>query len=99
MTEDADERIGELLRSDAPGALDPLFRLSVMERRERKRFRNRSLQVLAGGLAVVVVAMVGMAIGGQALDAAGFLVFTGLAGVVYFRRPPQIEQILRRFRS
>jgi hypothetical protein len=99
MTEDANERIGELLHSDAPAAHDPMFRLSVMERRERKRFRNRSLMVLAGGVVVAVVVVAAMAIGGQALDAAGFLALTGLAAVVYFRRPPQIEQILRRFRS
>jgi hypothetical protein len=99
MTEHGDERIGELLRSDAPAAHDPMFRLAVMERRERRRFRNRSLQVLGGGLAVAAVVLAGMAIGWKALEAAGFLVFTGLAVAVYFYRPPQIEQILRRFRS
>jgi hypothetical protein len=94
-----DDRIGEKLRADAPAAHDPLFRLSVMERRERKRFRNRSLQLAAVGLALGVVALIGISIGERARDAVGVIVVAALAAAAYFLYSPRLEQILRRFRN
>ena len=94
-----DDRIGELLRGDAPAAHDPLFRFSVMERRERNRFRNRSLQLLAIGLALGVIALAGVGLGVKARDAVGILVVASLAAAAYFFYSPGLEQILRRFRN
>jgi hypothetical protein len=99
MTDGADEKIAELLRSDAPAERDAVFRLSVMERREQKRFRNWSLLVLAVGLALGVVSLIGVSVGGQALDAAGVIVVVGLAAAGYFFYAPHVLHILRRFRS
>ena len=45
MTEDQmandEARLVELLRGDLPPARDPLFRLDVLARRERRRFRRQ----------------------------------------------------------
>ena len=54
MTEDLDKKLGRLLRGDAPPERDPLFRIRVLERRERQRFQRRSQTLLA----VAVVAAV-----------------------------------------
>ncbi len=93
-----DDRIGELLRGDAPPAHDPMFRLSVMERRERNRFRSRSLQMLGVGLAVILVSLIGIAVGAKVFDVAGLVVIASLAAG-YLLYSPQLEQILRRFRN
>ena len=98
MTDRADEKIAELLRSDAPAERDGVFRLRVMERREQKRFRNWSLLVLAAGLALGVVSLIGLSLGGQALDAASVIVVVGLAAAAYYFYMPQVSQMLRRFR-
>jgi hypothetical protein len=81
-----DERIAAALQRDAPPPRDPLFRLQVLERRERQQFRQRALQ----GLAVVVVvgglsALTATA-GGQGYIAGSVLLFalvSIMAGVVY----------------
>jgi len=50
-----DERIATALQHDAPPPRDPMFRIQLLERRERQRFRRRALQALAGGVAVLAV--------------------------------------------
>ena len=39
----------QLLRADLPAARDPLFRIDVLERRERQRFRRQLVLVLNVG--------------------------------------------------
>lgn len=68
MTEQQDERLGDLLRSYAPPPRDALFRLAVLERREQKRFQQRSLVLV---IAAVIVAAIFA--GGVALRANLFL--------------------------
>jgi hypothetical protein len=61
MMQDQDERFAELLREDAPAERDALFRISVLERRERVRFQQRSRVLLVA--AVVVAFFFGVAFG------------------------------------
>jgi len=53
---DTDEKILAILRDDAPPRHDPMFRLRVLERIERKRFKHRLTMLVA--VAGVVVAAV-----------------------------------------
>jgi hypothetical protein len=46
---DDDARLVELLRGDLPPARDPLFRLDVLERCERRRFRRQLVMALTIG--------------------------------------------------
>jgi hypothetical protein len=55
MTQDIDERLGRLLREDAPPERDALFRIRLLERREHQRFRHRSLVLLAGAVVLAVI--------------------------------------------
>jgi len=55
MTDDLDSKLGALLRAGAPPERDPLFRIRVLERRERERYRRRSRALLAGALCVTLI--------------------------------------------
>jgi hypothetical protein len=46
---DEDATLVQLLRADLPPARDPLFRLDVLARRERERFRRQLLVALTFG--------------------------------------------------
>lgn len=46
---DDDVRLVQLLRDDLPPARDPLFRIDVLARRERRRFRRELAMVLTIG--------------------------------------------------
>lgn len=48
MNGNPDERLGQLLRQDAPPDRDPAFRISLLERSERQRFERRQRMILAG---------------------------------------------------
>jgi hypothetical protein len=48
MNEQIDARIGDLLRTDAPPERDALFRIGLLERRERQRYRSRTRTLLIG---------------------------------------------------
>jgi hypothetical protein len=74
------QALGDLLRQDAPPALDPGFRLAVLERRARQNFRRRLVVTLATALAFGL----GLAIAVQASAGAleiGVLLLAG-AGLV-----------------
>lgn len=55
MIDDLDERLGGWLRADAPPERDPLFRVALIERRERQRFRRRSRALLSAAAASAVL--------------------------------------------
>jgi hypothetical protein len=57
MTHDLDDKIGQLLREDAPPERDPLFRISVRERRERVSYRRKNRILLAGAVLIVLLAV------------------------------------------
>lgn len=98
MSEHLDERIGELLRQDAPPERDPAFRIGVLERRERKRFLRQSLMLGGFGLILAVIALVGIAIGGDAAIGAIVLVIVIAIGAAYLRYEPIITRVIERFR-
>jgi len=54
MSHESDARLSRLLRADAPAERDALFRISLIERRERQLYRRR-MQV---GVAVTAVLLV-----------------------------------------
>ena len=91
-----DERITTALRHDAPPPRDPVFRLQVLERRERQRFRRRALHALAGGAAVAVVSALTVSAGGEAYTAGSVLLFALVlitGAVVYL---PEFGRLIRR---
>ena len=92
-----DEKVAGLLREDAPPARDPMFRLGVLERRERERFRLRTWLMRAGGLLVAVIALVGVSQGSDvAQTTIALLVLAALAmGYVLYR--PTVTRLLQRF--
>ena len=92
-----DDRIGELLRADAPPARDPMFRLSVLERREREWFRQRSLVLLCGALALAVIAAIGISAGGDAAMTTVVLVVLAALAVGYVLYRPAVTRLLQRF--
>jgi hypothetical protein len=98
MSEDQDQRVADFLRENAPPSRDPLFRIKVLERRERGQFRRRSFTLLAGGLSIILVSAFAIDIGGGALQmTAALVVGAALAGAYpAFRR--SLPQILQRFR-
>ena len=98
MSEHLDERIGELLRQDAPPARDPAFRISVLERRERKRFLRQSAMLGVLCLVLAAVALVGIAIGGDAAVAAIALAIVAALAVAYTRYEPMVTRVIDRFR-
>jgi hypothetical protein len=57
MTSDDDKQLGQVLQTLAPATRDPLFRINVLERRERQQFRRRVAVLLASG-AIAVAAYV-----------------------------------------
>jgi hypothetical protein len=65
MDEEIDKRISQLLSRRAPAERDPLFRIQVLERRERQRFRRSILQLLGAFLAIVVALTIGASTGGN----------------------------------
>ena len=58
MKDDDNDQVSHLLRSLAPAERDPLFRIRVLERRERRQFIRRvALLVGAGAIAAVAYAV------------------------------------------
>ena len=43
MTEDPEDRLGRLLRASSVPQRDPLFRIRLLERRERQRYRKQTV--------------------------------------------------------
>jgi hypothetical protein len=91
-----DERITAALQHDAPPARDPMFRLQVLERRERQRFRRRALHALVAGTAVAVLSALTMGASGEAYTAGSVMLFALaliLGAVVHL---PEFGRLIRR---
>ena len=56
--DEKDEQITRLLQQMAPAARDPLFRVQVLERRERQNYRNRVLGIVLSVSAVLIASAV-----------------------------------------
>jgi hypothetical protein len=99
MSEDHDERIGALLRSEAPPVRDVMFRLAVLERREQKRFRQRSLVLLTAAIAVSVIFAGGVAAGEDlVITALVAMLIAGLAGACVLSLRG-VREVLHRLRT
>ena len=88
MTDEKDERLIKQLQQLAPPARDPLFRVKVLERRERKRFRAQVSTVAITVLTLIV---------GSAMSGSGQLIVLGaglIAGVAIYASA--VLQLLRR---
>jgi hypothetical protein len=88
MTDEKDERLTQRLQQMAPPARDPLFRVKVLERRERKRFRA---QVSTVAVTVLTLLM------GSAMSGSAQLIVLGvglIAGVAIYASA--MLQLLRR---
>ena len=98
MSEGEDERLGALLRQDAPPARDPMFRLKVLERRETARFRRQSLFLIAVAVVLTAAAWLGVSIGGETAQTIIALVFAASLGVGYVVYRPAVTRLLQRLR-
>jgi hypothetical protein len=70
MTDDVDSRLRALLLAGAPPERDPLFRIRVLERRERERYRRQSRGVVVGAAVVLGCHAVALALAPDVLTAA-----------------------------
>jgi hypothetical protein len=99
MTTDVETALANLLRGGAPNERDPLFRVAVLERLERARFKQRRRALLTLALALGVIASFGLMGGGAARDAAGVLLIGAALMTVYFVLLPAAAQALARGRA
>lgn len=99
MTDDLDERLGRLLREDAPPERDPMFRIHVLERREQRRFRQRSLTLVAGAVALGLFPAIFLALAANPLTAAlvGVFSLALIAAALFSVRG--VLQVMRRLRG
>lgn len=92
----ADQRITAAVQHAAPPPRDPVFRLQVLERRERQRFRRRAQHALAAGAAVVIVSALTVSANGEAYAAGSVLLFALVlitGAVVYL---PEFGRLIQR---
>jgi hypothetical protein len=94
---DNDEHLTRLLNRLAPPARDPLFRVQLMERKERERFRRSVVQLVSVLVVGLVAAGVGMTVGGGSNEMARFIALgIGVgAGVMVYALA--LKQLFRRF--
>ena len=99
MTHDLDPRFAELLRKDAPAERDPVFRVEVLCRLERAKYRRRLGALLALALVLAAIAAAGVATGGAAREATIALLIGTALTAAYFIVAPALTQLLARLRS
>jgi hypothetical protein len=95
--EEIDQRISQLLSRRAPAERDPLFRIQVLERRERERFRRSILRLVGAVLAIVVALAIGAGIGasGGTYEVVRVGVFGAAAAVAVTVYVPLFTRLLR----
>jgi hypothetical protein len=64
MNHDDDQQLSRLLQTLAPPAHDPLFRIRLLERRERQQFVRRVTLLVAMGVAAAGVYAISATVGG-----------------------------------
>lgn len=92
----ADHRITTALQQDAPPAGDPAFRLQVLERRERQRFRRHALISMAAAVITATV-MVVLAVSGGRMYTAGSVVLFAVVLLTASAYLPVFGRLIRRF--
>jgi hypothetical protein len=90
-----DERITAALQHDAPPLRDPVFRIQLLERRERQQFRRRTLQAIAATGAVLVVSALTVSAGSMAYVAGSVLLLALVlvTGAIYL---PEFGRLISR---
>lgn len=90
-----DERITAALQHDAPPLRDPLFRVQVLERAERQRFRRSVRLAIAGSVGVLVVSVLTVSAGSMAYVAGSVLLFAlvVVTGAMYL---PEFGRLISR---
>lgn len=85
MNGDDDQQLSELLRSLAPPERDALFRINVLERRERREFVQRVVLLLGAGVIAVVAYAIAATVGGTNEVARGLgLSIAGIAAAAMY---------------
>jgi hypothetical protein len=102
MTHDPDPQIADLLRADllrdAPAERDPVFRVAVLDRLERAKYRRRLVALLAGAAVLAAIAVTGVSLGGAAREATGVVLIGAALAAAYFILAPAAAQLFARFR-
>jgi hypothetical protein len=97
MTDDLDQRIAHLLNANAPPERDPVFRIQLLARRERKRFQRRALWILYALLTLLAVMSSGYRSSASLAETASVVLLgLSLAGLVACLHV--VAQVLRRSR-
>ena len=95
MTEQ-DPKIVSFLLNAAPPERDPVFRLRVLEGREKRMFRRRLFTMSAGLILIGLVAAFGVGIGGGAPVIKGLLTVAAAFCSAWLAFRGHLRQILRR---
>jgi hypothetical protein len=94
MKTEIDERIARLLNADAPPERDPVFRIKVLERRERRRFHRQALALVFAALVLIAIAWSSYRAGAEIAEAASVALLCGaLAGALVYL--PVVAHVLR----
>jgi hypothetical protein len=93
-----DDQLGHLLRSDAPAERDAMFRLSVLERRERQRYERKSAIILVAAALAAIMLWFGFVVAGPLATFMIAVLCASLAGA-FFLSIPGALQLLRRLRD
>ena len=96
---DLDERIATVLRENAPPRRDPRFRVAILERLERQRFKRRLLLLAVAAIAVVTLVSIGYGARSNASDSIGVLLLCAALAVSAFRYAPVLTYFVRRWRN
>lgn len=97
MSEQKDNRVANFLNQNAPPARDPMFRIKVLELRERRQFQQRSFIMLAGALVIVLVSMFALSVGAGALKTTGVLLVGASLSTAWLAFRGRLISTLRRF--
>jgi hypothetical protein len=76
MSQDLDARLGTLLREGSIPERDPLFRIRLLERREREQFRRRSWLLRVALALLAVLPAIGFALGSKLLPVGLIAIFS-----------------------
>jgi hypothetical protein len=95
MNDEKDERLSQFLLRKAPPERDPLFRVKVLERRERLRFRRSVLQLVGSVVAIAVALAVGFRVGEGTYEVARAGLFAAAFGVAVTVYLPLLMRLFR----
>jgi FtsH-binding integral membrane protein len=98
MTNAPDPRIAGLLRQDAPAERDPVFRIAVLGRIERAKYRRNVVALAVCALVLAATAVLGASVGGATREATGVVLIGVTLAAVYFVVGPVLTQLFTRFR-